>query len=52
MKGFGEQNKSKKKVNKLTTPSMEKIINQAFLLHSQGNFIKAEKYYRYCLSNF
>ena len=50
MKGFGEQNKSKKKVNKLNTPSKEKIINQAFLLHSQGNIIEAEKYYRYCIN--
>ena len=49
MKGFGEQNKYKKKVNKITTPSLEKIINQAFLLHSQGNIREAEKYYKFCI---
>ena len=27
----------------------EKIINQAFLLHSQGNIKEAEKYYKYCI---
>ena len=47
MKGFGEQNKFKKKVNKITTPSKEKIINQAFLFHSQGNIREAEIYYKY-----
>jgi len=49
MKGFGEQNKFKKKVNKINTPSKEKIINQAFLFHSQGNIIEAERYYKYCV---
>ena len=49
MKGFGELNKTKKKVYKRTTPSKEKIINQAFLLHSQGNIKEAETYYKYCI---
>ena len=49
MKGFGELNKTKKKVYKLTTPSIERIINQAFLLHSQGNIKEAETYYKYCI---
>ena len=49
MKGFGEQNKFKKKINKITTPSKEKIINQAFLFHSQGNIREAEIYYKYCI---
>ena len=49
MKGFGEQNKFKKKVNKITTPSKEKIVNQAFLFHSQGNIREAEIYYKYCI---
>ncbi|MBO6971296.1 MAG: tetratricopeptide repeat protein [Prochlorococcus marinus CUG1431] len=49
MKGFGEQNKFKKKHNKITSPSKEKIINQAFLFHSQGNIIEAERYYKYCI---
>ena len=49
MKGFGEQNKFKKKDNKKTTPSKEEIINRAFLFHSQGNIIEAERYYKYCV---
>ena len=44
MKGFGEQNKFKKKDNKKTTPSKEVIINRAFLFHSRGNIIEAERY--------
>ena len=34
MKGFGEQNKSKKKKNKYTNTSKEDIINQAYKVHS------------------
>ena len=49
MKGFGEQNKFKKKDNKKTTPSKEEIINRAFLFHSQGNIIEAERYQKYCV---
>ena len=38
MKGFREQNKSKKK-NKYTNTSKEDIINQAYKVHSQDNKI-------------
>ena len=38
MKGFREQNKSKK--NKYDNPSKEDIINQAYKFHSQDNKIK------------
>tara|TARA_Y100001968_G_C19304138_1_gene690681 strand:- start:408 stop:761 length:354 start_codon:yes stop_codon:yes gene_type:complete len=30
--------------------SQEEIINKACKLHSQGNIVKAEKYYQYCLN--
>ena len=46
MKGFGEQNKSKKKVSKKIKPSEEQIINQAFHFHSKGNILEAAKYYK------
>ena len=49
MKGFGEQNKSKKKENQKTEPSKEQIINQAFKFHSQGNISEAAKCYQYFL---
>ena len=35
MKGFRDQNKSKKKKNKYTNTSKEDIINQAYKFHSQ-----------------
>ena len=35
--------------NTPSKPSKEKIINQAFKFHSQGNILEAEKYYRYCI---
>ena len=47
MRGFGEQKTSKKKINNITKPYKEKIINQAFHLHSQGNISEAAKYYKY-----
>ena len=31
--------------------SNEKLINEAFKLHSQGNIIEAEKYYKYFITN-
>ena len=50
MRGFGGNFKDKKKgIKKITNISNEKIINQAFLLHSQGNIIEAEKYYKFCI---
>jgi Tfp pilus assembly protein PilF len=50
MKGFGRNFKDKKKgIKKIITFSNEKIINQAFLLHSQGNIKEAEKYYKFCI---
>ena len=33
--------------NNPSKPSKEKLINQAFKFHSQGNLIEAEKYYKY-----
>ena len=50
MKGFGEQNKSKKKGNRKIKPSKQQIINQAFKFHSQGNISEAAKYYEYFIS--
>ena len=47
MKGFGEKHKPKKKVNKNTNIHKDKIINQAFYFHSQGNIKEAAKYYKY-----
>jgi len=47
MKGFGDQYKSKDKIKKNTNPPKEKIINQAFKFHSQGNISEASKYYQY-----
>ncbi|WP_269616643.1 tetratricopeptide repeat-containing sulfotransferase family protein [Prochlorococcus marinus] len=46
MKGFGEQQKSKKKSNKKTKHSKEKIINQAIQFHLKGNIQEATKYYQ------
>ena len=50
MTGFGkkfevEKNKKGENIN----ISNDKIIKQAFLLHSQGNIRDAEKYYRSCI---
>ena len=50
MKGFGEQNKSKKKINKITKTYKEKIITQAFHFHSKGNISEAAKYYEYFIN--
>ena len=46
MRGFGQKFK---KTKKDLVISNEKIINQAFLLHSQGNIKEAEKYYKLCI---
>ena len=45
MKSFGDLYKSKKTTSKKTS-SNEEIINQAILLHLQGNIKEAEKYYQ------
>ena len=50
MKGFGDQYKSKDKIKKNTKPPKEKIINQAFKFHSQGNISEAVKFYQYFIS--
>ena len=47
MKGFGDQQKSKKKSNNKIKVSKEQIISQAFKFHSQGNISEAAKYYQY-----
>ncbi len=36
--------------NNYTELSKNKIINQAFKFHSQGNIVEAEKYYKYCIN--
>ena len=46
MKGFGDLNKSKKKINKKTKFTKEQIINEAFQFHQKGNTLEAAKYYR------
>ena len=50
MNGFGEKNKSKKKLIKNASPSKEEIINQAFKFHSQGKIAEAAKYYELLIS--
>ena len=47
MKGFGEEDKSKKKFSKKNKLSPEQIINQAFHFHSKGNILEAAKHYKY-----
>ena len=45
MAGFGNEFKKKKQNTiKRTNKTLEKIINQAFLFHSQGNIENASKY--------
>ena len=46
MKGFGDQTKSKKKLNHFRTKQYhQQIMNEAIKLHSAGNFSEAKKYY-------
>ena len=46
MKGFGDQTKSKKKLNNFRIKQYHKqIMNEAVKLHSAGNFSEAKKYY-------
>ena len=51
MAGFGYNKKSEKKIIKdaKTDKLKAEIVSKAFLLHSQGNILEAEKYYRYCI---
>ena len=50
MVGFGKEYKNKKlKITKDENINEEKIIHQAFLLHSQGNIKEAIKIYKYCI---
>ena len=51
MTGFDNDKKSVRKIIKdaKTNNLKSQIINKAFLLHSQGNIVEAEKYYRYCI---
>ena len=53
MRGFGDQNKIKKKHkknDKKTQPSKEQIISKAFQFHSEGNIPEAAKYYKYFIN--
>ena len=50
MKGFGEQNNSKKKKIKYSSSHKDKIINLALNLHSKGKISEAVKYYQFCLN--
>jgi len=49
MKGSGRKQKNQKKGIKNLNISSKKIINHAFLLHSQGNIKEAAKYYQYLI---
>ncbi len=50
MVGFGKEFHNKKqKTTKDENINKEKIIHQAFLLHSQGNIKEALKNYKYCI---
>ena len=50
MKGFGNQYKSKKIINKKTNTSQEKMINEAIQLQIKGNIREAVKYYQYIIN--
>ena len=49
MTGFSRKLKGKKRIKNINISS-EKIINQAFLLHTQGNIKEAAKYYQYLIN--
>ena len=53
MKGFGDENKSKKENfrNKNKGFNYDLLIEKAFLLQSQGKKIEAAKYYSYLIKN-
>ena len=50
MRGFGDQNNSKKKKIQNRTSYKNKIINLALNLHAKGKIPEALKYYEYCLN--
>ena len=51
MVGFGKEfNNKKRSIIKSTNKNTDKIIHQAFLLHSQGNIKEASKNYKYCIN--
>ena len=50
MAGFGQKFENNNKVSKKNIKiSLDKVIKDAFLLHSQGNIKEAEKYYKYII---
>ena len=52
MKGFGDHNKSKKKVGDITTKQYHhQILNNALKNHSDGNISQARKCYQYLIDN-
>ena len=52
MKGFGDQNKSKKEIGNLTTKQYhQQILNNALKNHSDGNISQARKCYQYLIDN-
>ena len=53
MKGFGDENESKKENfrNKNKEFNYDRLIEKAFLLQSQGKKIEAAKYYSYLIKN-
>ncbi len=50
MKGFGEQNNSKKKKIKNSSSYKDKLINIAINLHAKGKISQAARYYQNCLN--
>ena len=50
MTGFGNKKNLKKIIKDAKTDTTKaQIISKAFLLHSKGNILEAEKHYRYCI---
>ena len=49
MKGFGEEEKVRKKKGKKNTSQNQNLINLAIDLHSKGKIEEASKYYKYCI---
>ena len=50
MKGFGEKNSSKKKINGNKELIKKELIQKAFEFHSEGKILEATKYYEYFLN--
>ena len=52
MKGFGDQNKSKKKLNYFRiNQNHNKLLSEAVRYHSAGNISEAQKYYQYLIKD-